>query len=153
VHFNLEIDKLLEAISSMAETANLDCTNPPNRNGGNRQSITENTSETTAEKKPKHTASPSAQPSRGSRLPEGFDVTPGIRLFATENSLPDPNSVIDEFKDYWRAQPGSRGVKLDWNATFRNWLRRSAQFAAKSRKPAARTLREMDYRDEYQEAR
>ena len=35
--------------TSMAESANLDCTNAPNWNGGKRQSITENTAETTTE--------------------------------------------------------------------------------------------------------
>jgi hypothetical protein len=27
------------------------------------------------------------------------------------------------FKDYWIAQPGQKGVKLDWSATWRNWIR------------------------------
>jgi hypothetical protein len=30
---------------------------------------------------------------------------------------------VAKFRDYWIAQPGQRGVKLDWNATFRNWVR------------------------------
>lgn len=28
-----------------------------------------------------------------------------------------------KFLDYWRAQPGQKGVKLDWSATWRNWMR------------------------------
>lgn len=28
------------------------------------------------------------------------------------------------FVDYWIAQPGQKGVKLDWPATWRNWMRR-----------------------------
>lgn len=35
-----------------------------------------------------------------------------------------PESVAAEFRDYWSAQPGQRGVKLDWEATWRNWVRR-----------------------------
>jgi len=31
--------------------------------------------------------------------------------------------VADQFKDYWIAQPGQKGVKLDWEATWRNWVR------------------------------
>jgi hypothetical protein len=34
-------------------------------------------------------------------------------------------SVLATFVDYWRGVPGNRGVKLDWQATFRNWLRRN----------------------------
>lgn len=29
------------------------------------------------------------------------------------------------FVDYWRAQPGQRGVKTDWPATWRNWMRKA----------------------------
>lgn len=32
--------------------------------------------------------------------------------------------TLDFFRDYWIAQPGVRGVKLDWDATWRNWVRR-----------------------------
>jgi hypothetical protein len=28
-----------------------------------------------------------------------------------------------KFHDYWKAQPGQRGTKLDWDATWRNWIR------------------------------
>lgn len=28
------------------------------------------------------------------------------------------------FVDYWIAQPGQKGVKADWEATWRNWMRR-----------------------------
>ncbi len=31
----------------------------------------------------------------------------------------------DRFRDYWQAQPGQRGVKADWDATWRNWVRKS----------------------------
>jgi hypothetical protein len=30
------------------------------------------------------------------------------------------------FVDYWIAQPGQKGVKADWDATWRNWIRRKA---------------------------
>jgi hypothetical protein len=31
------------------------------------------------------------------------------------------------FVDYWIAQPGQKGVKTDWDATWRNWMRRVAK--------------------------
>jgi len=31
--------------------------------------------------------------------------------------------TFDQFKDYWIAQAGQKGVKLDWFATWRNWVR------------------------------
>jgi hypothetical protein len=33
----------------------------------------------------------------------------------------------EAFCDYWRAQPGQRGVKVDWPATWRNWMRREQE--------------------------
>jgi len=35
----------------------------------------------------------------------------------------DPRKTFDAFRDYWIAQPGSKGVKADWLATWRNWVR------------------------------
>ena len=41
------------------------------------------------------------------------------------NERPDlePNKVWDQFKDYWVSVAGSKGVKADWLATWRNWVR------------------------------
>jgi hypothetical protein len=36
--------------------------------------------------------------------------------------------VWDTFRDYWKAQRGQRGVKADWEATWRNWCRRESSF-------------------------
>jgi len=35
----------------------------------------------------------------------------------------NPVKTFDQFKDYWIAQAGQKGVKLDWFATWRNWVR------------------------------
>jgi len=34
-----------------------------------------------------------------------------------------PTKTFDQFKDYWVSQAGQKGVKLDWFATWRNWVR------------------------------
>jgi hypothetical protein len=34
--------------------------------------------------------------------------------------------VAEKFKDHWSAQPGRAGSKLDWQATWRNWVRNEA---------------------------
>ena len=31
--------------------------------------------------------------------------------------------VAAKFRDHWISQPGQRGVKVDWLATWRNWCR------------------------------
>lgn len=39
---------------------------------------------------------------------------------------------LSKFRDYWISKPGQGGVKLDWSATWRNWIR-----SAKDRLPRA----------------
>jgi uncharacterized protein YdaU (DUF1376 family) len=40
-----------------------------------------------------------------------------------ERSDLNPTVVFDGFKDYWVSVAGAKGVKLDWTATWRNWIR------------------------------
>jgi hypothetical protein len=66
---------------------------------------------------------------RGSRLPTDFVFPKEWADFCIQQR-PDLNlqQTFDSFKDYWIAQPD--GVKLDWMATWRNWVRK--QYAPKT---------------------
>lgn len=33
---------------------------------------------------------------------------------------------LEKFRDYWTAKTGQQATKLDWQATWRNWLRNAA---------------------------
>ena len=57
---------------------------------------------------------------RGSRLPQNF--IPDLS-FAKQTCVQDATEEFARFKDYWIAQPGQKGVKTDWQATWRNWCR------------------------------
>lgn len=61
---------------------------------------------------------------RGSRLAKDFLFTGEWLAFCREQR-PDlqPVQTFEQFKDYWCAKPGKDGVKLDWFATWRNWVR------------------------------
>ena len=65
---------------------------------------------------------------RGTRLPADCILPVEWHAFCKQER-PDllPRQVFDEFKDYWIAQPGQKGVKTDWDATWRNWVRRQNQ--------------------------
>lgn len=66
--------------------------------------------------------------SRGTRLPQPFVVTADMVEWARrETPGLDHRAVTARFEDYWRAVPGAKGVKLDWVATWRNWLRREVE--------------------------
>lgn len=68
-----------------------------------------------------------AKTQRGTRIPSPFVITPEMVEWARKE-CPSLNhkTVTDAFVDYWTACPGARGVKLDWVATWRNWMRREA---------------------------
>lgn len=62
--------------------------------------------------------------SHETRLPTDW-IPNDEQIAFCKNTRPDlnPNSTADRFRDYWIAQPGAKGVKLDWNSTWRNWVR------------------------------
>ena len=59
---------------------------------------------------------------RGSRLSQDFCLPNEWNSWA-RNERPELNvlQTFDKFKDYWIASP--KGTKLDWFATWRNWVR------------------------------
>lgn len=61
---------------------------------------------------------------RGERLSANWLPEPEELDWAAKQR-PDlcPASEADRFRDYWLAKPGKDGVKLDWKATWRNWIR------------------------------
>jgi hypothetical protein len=64
---------------------------------------------------------------KGSRLADDFEPTPEMVDWAREKAPTAKRADHEAFCDYWRAQPGQRGVKLDWPATWRNWMRREQE--------------------------
>lgn len=77
---------------------------------------------------PAKTASPPAadppNTKRATRLPPDWELPPLWREWAARER-PDlnPDDTAARFRDYWVAKPGSAGTKLDWQATWRNWVR------------------------------
>ena len=61
---------------------------------------------------------------RGSRLAQDWFLSKSMGDWATQERPDlDARQVAEQFKDYWVAQAGQKGVKLDWDATWRNWVR------------------------------
>jgi hypothetical protein len=58
------------------------------------------------------------------RLPVDWVPTEDQISFC-KTERPDLNAkvVAETFKDYWTAQPDSKAKKVDWDATWRNWVR------------------------------
>ena len=66
---------------------------------------------------------------RGARLAKDWTLPDEWKAW-TRATFPgsidaDMQNQADQFADYWRAKPGPTACKLDWEATWRNWCRRS----------------------------
>lgn len=73
---------------------------------------------------------------RGSRL--STDWLPSAESVAVvKKDAPDVDAKAEHptFVDYWIAQPGQKGVKTNWDATWRNWMRRKQGDIRKSTAP------------------
>lgn len=72
-------------------------------------------------------------PKKGHRIPDGWMPSDDIAN-AMVSECPNVNQQMEyrKFVDYWSSQPGAKGVKLDWNATYRNWIRRASESAPKT---------------------
>jgi hypothetical protein len=83
---------------------------------------------------PSPSPSPNSQSStegprkRGARLPENW--MPSEESISTMKAE-CPTVVLQaehlKFVDYWTAKTGKDATKLDWDATWRNWIRRAAE--------------------------
>ena len=70
------------------------------------------------------TGQSSLDPGDGCRLPDDFRATDDMITWVRENTPDVGRAATDAFIDYWKAQPGQRGRRTDWLATWRNWMRR-----------------------------
>ena len=67
---------------------------------------------------------------RATALPDGWMPDEHVRqAMAQEHPDVDLQREHAKFTDHWRSQPGAKGRKTDWNATWRNWIRRAAEYA------------------------
>lgn len=65
---------------------------------------------------------------QGERLPDGWRPDPTIHS-EMRVKFPHVNTELEteKFKDYWHAKAGKDATKLDWQATWRNWIRNAAE--------------------------
>jgi hypothetical protein len=75
---------------------------------------------------------------RGTRFPPDAILVDEWREFASkERPDLDPDRVFANFKDHWISAPRTKGLKLDWAATWRVWVRRERNGQHRSGKAQA----------------
>jgi hypothetical protein len=68
------------------------------------------------------------KPSRASRLAPDWKPSDTGWQFAV-NSVGEQRAAVerDKFRDFWIGKGGASGRKLDWEATWRNWIRTASE--------------------------
>lgn len=75
---------------------------------------------------------------RAQRLPDGWTPQPESDLVRKLGvNQQHVGRELERFTDYWISQPGARGRKVNWQATWRNWLRRSVEIQSGGKAPEA----------------
>lgn len=81
--------------------------------------------------------------SRGSRIPNDFAVAPAMVAWARANCPGvDGQRETMKFINYWQAKAGRDGVKLDWVATWRNWMMNAAERAPQGKPSTGDKMRD-----------
>lgn len=82
---------------------------------------------------------PRAPPGRATRLPPDWAPSPAAVTLAHQEGLSDEQlgRELARFRDYWRSAGGANARKVDWDAAFRNWLRKAADGLGNTRGYAA----------------
>lgn len=67
---------------------------------------------------------------RGTRLPDAWNPSAAV-IAAMRAEHPSVNLKAEhaKFVDYWQSKAGREATKLDWDATWRNWIRTAAERA------------------------
>lgn len=73
---------------------------------------------------------------RGTRIPDDFAVTPEMVAWAREKTpTVDGARETEKFINFWQAKSGKDATKLDWVATWRNWMLTAAERAPRHLRP------------------
>jgi len=83
----------------------------------------------------------------GSRLSAGWVLPDEWREWATEQGLSDSAATdqAERFRDYWLGKTGRDAAKADWQATWRNWVRKALEDQQQRKQPERK--REPEYGD------
>jgi hypothetical protein len=80
--------------------------------------------------------------SRGTRLPDDWNTSESLWSWGKEKlSESDLRFETAAFKDYWAAQAGARGTKLDWDKTWKTWVREALRRRSRFKPNADKVVR------------
>lgn len=80
---------------------------------------------------------PTGSPKKGTRLPADWKLPGQWGRWALEQGYSEAAIRLeaDKFRDFWISKGGKDAAKLDWEATWRNWMRNSRAAPVGSQAP------------------
>jgi hypothetical protein len=84
---------------------------------------------------------------KGTRLPENWALPKPWGDWAMENqgwTRKEVEEAAETFRDYWIAKSGKDATKLDWFATWRNWIRGTRKGGRPGKPFRGRSLEEIN---------
>jgi uncharacterized protein YdaU (DUF1376 family) len=93
---------------------------------------------------PKGSSKKTGSQVRGTRLPQDWTLPTEWASEAYQYRTPNGDYLTEEeirheadkFRDHWHSQPGTKGTKLNWQSTWRNWIRNGAPGIIRARHAA-----------------
>ena len=149
------IQEEIDSYHKKAETNRAVALDREARRRTNRAPVVDKTSPLRDESPPNHKPlttnqePPTSVKPRASRLATNWVLPDDWAAWAKE-ARPDLNiqDVADRFKDFWVAKAGKDGAKLDWLATWRNWVRNSKSVGSSAARPSTHSgFGKVDYRE------
>lgn len=102
-------------------------TRNPNQEPITNNQETEDQEQSAAIAPPVQDQSPGDDAKRGTRLPKDWTLSPELATWAKSERPELDDRMIkamgDSFRDFWISKTGRAATKLDWAATWRNWVR------------------------------
>lgn len=91
---------------------------------------------------------------RATRIPDGWTPAAEEQLQTEAQAADvDLHRELERFRDYWQAQGGQRGRRVDWQATWRNWLRKAIDDKPqRNGRPPPANSKGADYAERYEAA-
>ncbi len=86
------------------------------------------TPQTTTLSPSRNADAPASGRRRGTRIPDDFAITDEMKTWFAENCRTvDGPRETEKFRNYWQAKSGKDATKIDWPATWRNWMLTAAE--------------------------
>lgn len=138
---NKRAEKELETLAKLQDKQR-ENRSRPNKNSDLQEPRSDHTEPDTEEKEDTNVSSkkPDPKPQKGTRLSSDWVLPKTWGVWAVaEGGLPeaDVRQEASKFRDYWIGVAGRNGVKLDWQATWRNWIRKAVTDRPKHRTPTS----------------